>query len=64
MLWVVNQKFQAVPKYKMHAQMLITVDSAEHFGLTIHENLSLVTHINKITRKANSTLDFIGRNIS
>ena len=33
-------------------------------GLTIHKTLRWDTHIDKITKKANSTLAFLGRNIS
>ena len=39
-------------------------DSAKYLGLNIHKSLSWDSHIDKITKKANSTLVFLGRNVS
>jgi hypothetical protein len=63
-LRVTNRKSQTIAEYKTHGQILITVDSAKYLGLTIQKNLSWDMCIDKITKKANSTLSFLGRNIS
>jgi hypothetical protein len=39
-------------------------DSAKYLVLNIHKSLSWDSHIDKITKKANSTLAFLGRNVS
>jgi hypothetical protein len=39
-------------------------DSAKYLGLNIHKSSSWVSHIDKITKKANSTLAFLGCNVS
>ena len=39
------------------------VDNAKYLGLTISKNLSWNNHVNNITKKANSTLAFLRRNI-
>jgi hypothetical protein len=39
-------------------------DSAKYLGLNIHKSLSWDSHIDKITKKANSTLAFLGRNVN
>ena len=63
-LRVTNRKSPVLADYIIHGQVLNTVDSAKYLGLTIHKSLSWDTHIDKITKKANSTLAFLGRNIS
>lgn len=49
--------------YRLHGQILDTVDSAKYLGLDISEDLSWNKHINRITTNANKTLGFIRRNI-
>jgi hypothetical protein len=44
-LRVTNRKSPTVAEYKIHGQVLNTVDSAKYLGLTIHKNLSWNTHI-------------------
>ena len=61
-LRVTNRKSPVLADYIIHGQVLNTVDSAKYLGLTIHKSLSWDTHIDKITKKANSTLAFLGRN--
>ena len=57
-LRVTNRKPPELADYIIHSQVLNTVDSAKYLGLTIHKSLSWDTHIDKITKKANSTLAF------
>ncbi|KAK3096098.1 hypothetical protein FSP39_023212 [Pinctada imbricata] len=49
--------------YAIHNQVLNITDSAKYLGLNIHKSLGWDTHIDKITKKANSTMAFLGRNI-
>jgi hypothetical protein len=46
------------------AQVLNQTDSAKYLGLNIHKSLSWDSHIDKITKKVNSTLAFLGHNVS
>ena len=39
------------------------VDSAKYLGLSMHKSLKWNDHINQVTKKANSTLAFLGRNL-
>ena len=48
----------------MHGQVLNQTDSVKYLVLNIHKSLSWDSHIDKITKKANSTLVFLGRNVS
>jgi hypothetical protein len=47
-------------EYTIHGQVLNQTDSAKYLGLNIHNSLSWNSHIDKITKKANSTLAFLG----
>jgi hypothetical protein len=49
--------------YYIHGKQLQIVDNAKYLGLTISKNLSWNNHVNNITKKANSTLAFLQRNI-
>jgi hypothetical protein len=49
--------------YYIHGQQLQIVDNAKYLSLTISKNLSWNNHVNNITKKANSTLAFLRRNI-
>ena len=53
--------FQA--KYNIHSTILEEVNSAKYLGITIDKNLSWNDHCLAITKKANSTLAFIQRNL-
>ncbi|KAK3101818.1 hypothetical protein FSP39_006589, partial [Pinctada imbricata] len=63
-LRVTNRKSPLHAYYTIHGHTLNTVDSAKYLGLTITKNLSWDTHIDRVTKKANSTLAFLRRNIS
>ena len=62
-LRVTNRRSPLVTDYSIHGQVLKTVDSAKYLGLTFHRSLSWDLHIDRITKKANSTLAFLSRNI-
>ena len=49
--------------YTIHGSTLHTVDNAKYLGVTFRSNLSWKPHINNITKKANSTLVFLRRNL-
>ena len=52
-------------EYTIHGgQVLNQTDSAKYLGLKIHQSLNWDSHIDKITKKENSTLTFLGRNVS
>ena len=50
-------------KYNIHGHTLEVVDSAKYLGLSIHKSLKWNDHINQVTKKANSTLAFLRRNL-
>ena len=50
-------------KYNIHGHTLEVVDSAKYLGLNIHKSLKWNDHINQVTKKANSTLAFLRRNL-
>ena len=62
-LRVTTLRFPLVGDYSIHDQVLATVESAKYLGLTFHRSLSWDLHIDRITKKANSTLAFLSRNI-
>jgi len=49
--------------YRLHGQILETVDNAKYLGVDISKDLSWNTHINRITNNANKSLGFLRRNI-
>ena len=51
-------------EYTINGQVLNQTDSAKYLGLNIHKSLSWDRHIDKMTKKANSTLALLGRNVS
>ena len=50
-------------QYSIHGTSLRTVDEAKYLGVTIQSNLNWKPHINNISKKANSTLGFLRRNL-
>jgi hypothetical protein len=64
-LRVANKKRSPMTtRYTTPGQVLNTMDTAKYLGLNIHKTLSWDKHVDKITKKANSTLAFLSRNIS
>ena len=62
-LRITNKRNKIMANYYIHSQQLQIVDNAKYLGLTISENLSWNNHVNNITKKVNSTLAFLRRNI-
>ena len=63
-LRVTNKRTRVIQSnYFIHGSMLRNVDSAKYLGITIAKNLSWKDHVNVITKKANSTLGFLRRNL-
>ena len=50
-------------KYSIHGHTLEVVGSEMYLGLSIHKSLKWNDHINQVTKKANSTLAFLRRNL-
>ena len=49
--------------YQLDGEILQQVDSNPYLGLTISEDLQWKTHITNITKKVNSSLGFLRRNL-
>ena len=49
--------------YRLDNHILEQDDEISYLGVTIHKNLNLVSHINKILNKANYVLGFTQRNL-
>ena len=62
-LRITNKRNKIVANYYIHGQQLQIVDNAKYLGHTISKNFSWNNHVNNITKKANSTLAFLRRNI-
>jgi hypothetical protein len=62
-LRITNKRNKIMANYYIHGQQLQIIDNAKYLGLTISKNFSWNNHVNNITKKANSTLAFLRRNI-
>lgn len=62
-LRITNKRSKIMTNYYIHDQQFQIVDNAKYLGLTISKNLSWNNQVNNITKKANSTLAFLRRNI-
>ena len=62
-LHVTNKRNIVNQSYTIHGHTLEVVDTAKYLGVHIHKSLSWNHHINEVTKKANSTLGFLRRNI-
>ena len=60
-LRVTNKRSPLTRGYSIHGQVLNITDSAKYLGLNIHKSLTWVDHVDKMTKKANSTLAFLSR---
>ena len=49
--------------YSVNNHILKQVEENPYLGLTLTENLKWLSHITKITKKANSTIGFLSRNL-
>ena len=62
-LHVTKQRNPPKRTYTIHGEPLLAVKTAEYQGVHITTNLSWNHHIDAITKKANSTIGFLRRNI-
>jgi len=60
---VTRKKCPAPSHYKLHDQVLETVDSAKYLGVEFSGDLSWTKHINTIAAKANRASAFVHRNL-
>ena len=63
-LRISRKKYPAQYAYTIHGEPLKAVENTKYLGLNINKDLSWNHHINSITKKANSTVGFLRRNIS
>lgn len=63
-LSITNRRKPLQHTYSSHTQTLQHVDQAKYLGLIISNKLSWNQHTDTVTKKANSTLAFLRRNIS
>ena len=59
---ITNKRKPIIAEYKIHGQILKRVKNTKYLGVTIDHKLSWNTHIDNITKKANSTRAFLQRN--
>ena len=64
LLRVTNKKKPVVGQYKIHDHILEEVDSAKYLGVHIDSRLNFNTHVDAITKKANSINAFLRRNFN
>ena len=62
-LCISNKKHPLQHSYFIHGQKLATKTDSKYLGVTISSNLSWSKHVNNISKKANSTMAFLRRNI-
>ena len=60
---ITSKKKPIIYSYKIHQTALRSTDQAKYLGVTITPDLSLKCPIDNITKKANSTMAFLRRNI-
>ena len=62
-LRVSRSRYPSTYNYTLHGTTLKEVEEVKYLGITITKDLSWEKHIHNITRKANSQLGFIRRNV-
>ena len=62
-LRITNKKKPIQSTYNIHGVNLKRVETAKYLGLNINCHLSWNTHIDRVTKKANSTRAFLQRNL-
>ena len=60
---ITRKKKRIIHHYSLHNQILDKVDSATYLGVELSSDLTWANHINKTTKKANSRLAFVKRNL-
>ena len=61
--YIVSINIKSTHFYQLDGHILQQVPENPYFGVTISEDLKWSSHISKITKKANSTLGFLKRNL-
>ncbi|MCG7865740.1 MAG: hypothetical protein JAY74_05120 [Candidatus Thiodiazotropha taylori] len=62
-LRITNKRQPICADYYVHSQKLATKSDAKYLGVTISSDLSWSKHTDNVTKKANSTMAFLRRNI-
>jgi len=62
-LRIKNKFFPIITTYNMESKMIKQVSSVNYLGITINEKLQWSEHVFNVTNKANSSLDFLRRNL-
>ena len=60
---ITSKKNPIIYSYRIHQTALRSTDQAKYLGVTITPDFSWKCHIDNITKKANSTMAFLRRNI-
>lgn len=60
---ITTKRNPIIHKYNIHQTELKSTNKAKYLGVTITPDLSWKTHIDNVTKKANSTMAFLRRNI-
>ena len=60
---ITNKKRPLCSDYSIHNQQLTIMTETKYLGVTISSDLSWSRHADIVTKKANSTMDFLKRNI-
>ncbi len=63
LLRVTNKRNPIVAQYSIHGQILECVESAKYLGVSIDSKLNFNSHVDAITKKANSACGFLSRNL-
>ena len=63
LLRVTNKRKPSTTSYDIHGHKLELVDSTQCLGVTVHKTINWNTHIENISKKANSTRAFVQRNL-
>ena len=64
LLRITNKRKPILASYSIHEHELELVDAAKYLGVHIDSKLSFNTHVDAVTKKANSTRAFLSRNLS
>jgi hypothetical protein len=57
-LLVTNQRSPFTTRYTIHSLVLNITDTVKYLGLNIYKSLSWDNNVDKITKKANSVIQF------
>ena len=63
-LRITKKKSHLQTAYSLHGQTLAVAKSGSYLGVTVSDDLSWNEHVNRVTKKSNSSLAFIRRNLA